>query len=411
LTWNAALLPQSIGIGKKNCFDYSSFSALMYHGHCSLALVLNMNFLVLHFITELDAGGAQTALYRLLKHTDLTGIKPVVVCLYNGDRLMADRIRQLGVPVIDVQLTAWWRIDALWRLYRLLRRERPSILHCWLFHANFLGRIMGRLARVPIIITSRRNVEIGGAWRERLQRGTVELDDKIIAVCEAARQAEIQRSHVSPDKVVTIYNGIDVAPFAVSTRQAIRRELGIDADAFLLGVIGRLHRQKGHVYLFQALRQVRPQFADVRLLVVGDCRLRNELVAQAEREGVADVVIFTGARGDIPEILSALDLFVLPSLWEGLPNVVLEAMAAGLPVVATAVGGTPELIINGETGLLVPPQDADSLAQAILHLLANPEQANAMGRAGRMHVQSKFAMSHSTLATHQLYHDLINGLS
>lgn len=362
---------------------------------------------VLYLITELDAGGAQTVLYHLLTHADLTQVKPVVACLYNGDKLMADKIHQLGVAVIDLQLTAWWRIGALWRLYRLLWQERPYILHCWLFHANFLGRIVGRLARVPIIITSRRNVEIGGAWRERLQRWTAGLDDKIIAVCEAARQAEIRRSQVSPDKVVTIYNGVDVSPFAVSARQAMRRELGIKQDTFLLGVIGRLHRQKGHVYLFWALHQVRRQFADVRLLVVGDGRLHDELVAQAQQEGVADIISFTGARTDVPEILSALDLFVLPSLWEGLPNVVLEAMAAGLPVVATAVGGTPELIIEGQTGLLVTPQDVDSLARAIAQMLENPALARQMGEAGRQHVQTHFTVGQMAGKMEQLYETLL----
>ncbi|MEJ2751041.1 MAG: glycosyltransferase, partial [Anaerolineae bacterium] len=183
---------------------------------------------VLHLITELDAGGAQSALYRLLKHGDSARFRPVVACFYNGDGAAAQRIRQLGIPVVDLDMTGWYRLDALWRLYQLLRRERPFILHCWLFHANFLGRIVGRLARVPIIITARRNVEIGGAWRERLQRWTVGLDDKIIAVCEAARQAEISHSGAPPDKVVTIYNGIDLLPFAVSARQAVRREWGIE---------------------------------------------------------------------------------------------------------------------------------------------------------------------------------------
>lgn len=363
---------------------------------------------ILHLITELDAGGAQSALLRLLEQLDRSRFRPVVACFYNGNGLAARQIRELGIPVLDLGMTAWWRLDALWRLYRLLRRERPYILHCWLFHANFLGRIIGRLARVPIIITSRRNVEIGGRWREWLQRWTANLDDKTVAVCEAARQAEISAAGALPDKVVTIYNGIEAVPYAAADRSVIRREFSIADGAFLLGVVGRLHQQKGHVYLFEALAQVRRRFPDVRLLVVGDGRLRAELAAQTQQQNLTDNIIFTGLRQDIPQILAGLDLFVLPSLWEGLPNVVLEAMAAGLPVVATAVGGTPELVSDDETGLLVPAQDAAALAQAIQRLVENPAMARQMGKSGRQRVRADFSIRKMVEQTEQLYELLLN---
>ena len=362
---------------------------------------------VLYLITELDAGGAQTALYRLLKHADQTRIKPVAACFYNGDKLMANKIRQLGAPVVDLQMTTFWRIDALWRLYKLLRRERPSILHSCLFHANFLGRIVGQLARVPVIITSRRNVEIGGPWRERLKRWTVSLDDKIVAVCAAARQAEIERAGAPPEKVVTIYNGIEPNDYTVNARQTIRREFDVPPSAKLLGTVGRMHPQKGHVYLLTALRRVRERFPDARLLVVGDGRLRAQLQSQVHEQQLEDGVTFTGVRSDIPEILSALDLFVLPSLWEGLPNVILEAMAAGLPVVATAVGGAPELVADGQTGLLVPPAQAEALEQAIMQMLENPAQAKNMGQAGHERVLTHFSLAQTVAATTALYDELL----
>jgi sugar transferase (PEP-CTERM/EpsH1 system associated) len=365
---------------------------------------------VLHLITELDTGGAQTALLRLLTGLDRDRFSSTVACLYNGDGAVAQRIRALGVPVTDLGMTAKWRWDALWRLCRLLRREHPTILHTWMFHANFAGRIVGRLARVPIVVTSRRNVNIGGTLREFLNRWTARLADRVIAVCEMARQAEIERARVSPDKVVTIHNGVDTREFvALDARAATRarRAFGIPAGAPLVGAAGRLHRQKGFADLITALAQVRERFPAVRLLLVGDGELRGDLEAHAQALGLSEVVVFAGLRTDIPEILAGLDLFALPSLWEGLPNVVLEAMAAGLPVAATAVGGTPEIVVDGVTGILVPPQDPEVLAQAITRLLGDPGLRHRMGQAGQERVAQRFTVERMVEQTERLYERLL----
>ena len=365
---------------------------------------------VLHLITELSTGGAQTALLRLLTGLNRDRFFPTIACFYNGDKIVAQQIRALGIPVTDLGMTTKWRLDALWRLYRLLRRERPTILHTWMFHANIPGRVLGRLASVPIIITSRRNENIGGVLRERLNRWTARLDDRVIAVCELARQAEIERATVSPEHVVTIYNGIDAQQFSATNPQVVaqvRQAFGIPVDALLVGTVGRLHRQKGFTDLLTAIAQVQEHILTVRLLLVGDGELRDDLEIQAQSSGLSDVVTFTGARSDVPEILAGLDVFVLPSLWEGMPNVVLEAMAASLPVVATAVGGTPEVVVDGVTGLLVPPRDPDALAQAITRLLRDPDLRRKMGRAGRERVERHFGVERMVQATEALYEELV----
>jgi sugar transferase (PEP-CTERM/EpsH1 system associated) len=365
---------------------------------------------ILYLITELGVGGAQTVLLRLLTGLDRDRFPPTVACLYNGDATVAQDLRALGIPVTDLGMTAKWRWDALWRFYRLLRRERPAILHTWMFHANFVGRIVGRLARVPIVVTSRRNVNIGGTLREFLNRWTARLGDRVIAVCEMARQAEIERARVSPDKVVTIYNGVDTNEFAaLAARAAVRgrRAFGIPAGAPLVGAVGRLHRQKGFADLITALAQVREHLPAVWLLLVGDGDLRGDLEAHAQALGLSEVVAFAGLRTDIPEILAGLDLFALPSLWEGLPNVVLEAMAAGLPVAATAVGGTPEVVVDGITGILIPPQDPEVLAQAITRLLRDPGLRYRMGQAGRERVAQRFTVERMVEQTERLYERLL----
>jgi sugar transferase (PEP-CTERM/EpsH1 system associated) len=365
---------------------------------------------VLHLITELSTGGAQTALCRLLTGLDRNRFSPTVACLYNGDKIVAQQIRAQGIPVTDLGMTAKWRVDAFWRLYRLLRHECPTILHSWMFHANLPGRVLGRLAGVPIIVTSRRNVNIGGVLREYLNRWTARLDDRVIAVCELARQAEIKRARVPPDKVVTIYNGVDAEQFSATNPQVVaqvRQAFGIPVDVPLVGAVGRLHRQKGFADLLTAIAQVQEHIPTVRLLLVGDGELRDDLEIQAQLSGLSNVVTFTGTRSDVPEILAGLDMFVLPSLWEGMPNVILEAMSASLPVVATAVGGTPEVVVDGVTGLLVPPRDPDTLAQAITCLLRDPDLRRKMGRAGRERGEQHFSIKKTVQETEILYETLM----
>jgi glycosyltransferase involved in cell wall biosynthesis len=187
----------------------------------------------------------------------------------------------------------------------------------------------------------------------------------------------------------------------------MRRTFGVQAQGLLVGTVGRLHPQKGFASLLAAVARVRERLPAIRLLLVGGGALRRDLVARAEALGLAEVVIFAGSRGDVPEILAALDLFVLPSLWEGLPNAVLEAMAAGLPVVATAAGGTPEVVVDGETGLLVPPGDVTALAEAIERLLRDPGLRRKMGEAGRKRVEGHFTIEQTVAQTVALYETLL----
>jgi sugar transferase (PEP-CTERM/EpsH1 system associated) len=366
---------------------------------------------VFHLITELDIGGAQTALLGLLARLNRERYWPSVACFYNGEGLMAQRIRALGIPVSDLGMKDKWRVDALWRLYRSLRQARPTILHTWMFHANVIGRIVGRLARVPIVITSRRNLDIGGRHREILHRLTGRLDDCTIAVSELVRKTYIARAGVPEDRVITIHNGVDAERFPIkdaSVAARIRANLGIPLDAPVIGTVGRLHRQKDLASLLTAMVQVRARFPAVRLLLVGEGELRGDLEALAKSLGLVDAVTFAGSRPDVAEILATLDVFVLPSLWEGMPNTVLEAMSVGLPVVATAVGGTPEVVVDGQTGILVPPQEPARLAEAIMLLLQDPEFGRKLGRVGRARVMSQFQISETVRRTETLYEQLLD---
>ena len=365
---------------------------------------------IIHLITDLSTGGTPLALLRLLSAIDRNRYNPTVICFFYGDDFIANEIKNLNIPVINLGMTHRGRFDAFLRLSRSLYDLQPVILHTWLFHANITGRIFGRFYKVPLIIASRRSVNIGGGWREILMRWTSGMNDKIIAVSEAARKAEIESSNVPSDKVVTIYNGIDPLPFTSVSDEAaleIRNSFGIPDDALLLGAIGRLHPAKGFNDLITAMTLLKTETNSIQLLIVGEGELLNQLKLQVHNNNLSRTIKFTGLRNDIPEILSALDVLVSPSLWEGLPNVVLEAMAAGKPVVATSVGGTPEAVVDGETGLLVPPRNPEALATAILRLLGNSELRTRMGHAGRERVLNHFSMQRMVKRTEQLYQELM----
>jgi glycosyltransferase involved in cell wall biosynthesis len=291
-----------------------------------------------------------------------------------------------------------------------MKQNNFVILHTWLFHANILGRVAGSFAKVPVIISSRHNVDIGGWWREYINRWTAPLDDHTIAVCEYVRSIELERARIPESKISTIYNGVDLNRFDHLDSMiclSVRKDLGISSKAPTIGCVGRLHQQKGYPDLLQAFKIVRDQISDIQLVIVGSGKMEKELKSFVKMHNLSDSVTFAGSRSDIPEILNGLDLFVLPSLWEGHPIVLLEAMAVGLPVVATRVGGTTEIVIDGETGLMVPPRNPSQLASAIITLMQNPDLRLKMGQASRQRV-GLFSIESMTSKIEDLYFDLYN---
>ena len=358
----------------------------------------------LYLITELSTGGAQAALLRLLTDLDCGRFSPTVACLYNGDKVVAQEIRQLGIPVTDLGMTARWRWDAFWRLYRLLCRECPTILHTWMFHANIPGRVLGRLAGVPIVISSERTMGQESRWRYWLNRITDPLTDRVVCVSQQVAGFTVRQVGIPRHKTVVIPNGIALHDFEhLPDRQQTRAMLGLSPNQILIGTVARLNPVKRLDVLLQAMVSLR----DVYAVIVGDGSERAQLEAVSGQSGLASRVYFVGQQDDVRPWLAAMDLFVLSSDWEGMSNAVLEAMAASLPVVATAVGGTPEVVVDGETGLLVPPRDPAALAQAIEHLLHDPALRRKMSLAGRERVERHFTIEQTVAQTVALYETLL----
>jgi len=371
---------------------------------------------VLYIIGTLDVGGAERQLVELVCGLDRRRFAASVCCLSHGGPLIGV-LTARGVPVEVIGFRGF-RIfryphcvaAQLIRLLRFVRRERPDIVHGFLFWAYVLGAFSARAARVPRVVASRRSLGHFKADKPHFlffERLANRLTNLLVANSEAVRQDVIRQERVPAEKVRVIHNGINVSRYRVAPDETLRDALDIPEGHTVVTVIANLIQYKGHRFLLEACRIVRERYPRIVVLLVGDGPCRAELEGMANRLGLASTVRFLGSRTDIPQVLALTDLVAHPSLEEGFPNAVLEAMAAGKAVVATDVGGISEAVVHGETGLLVPPGDPTVLAEAIVQLLQDPARAAAMGRAGQERAISRFGMDRMVRETEGLYEELL----
>jgi glycosyltransferase involved in cell wall biosynthesis len=301
----------------------------------------------------------------------------------------------------------------LWRLLALVRARRPHIVHGLLFHGCVAAAILGRLAGTRVVVASRRNL---GYSRSRtphcraLEWLANRLTNLVIANSQAVREQVLRQEGLSADRVAVVHNGIDTRAFEPIPEQQVwdlRRRLALDGRWPVVGVVANLIDYKGLQYFLPAWASVVAKHQKAVALLVGDGPLRGSLEAQARAQGLGDAVRFLGYRADVPALLGLMDLVVQPSLEEGFSNAVLEAMGAGKPVVATAVGGIPEAVIDGETGRLVPARDAGALAGAILEVVGSSAESARLGEAARRRVREQFEIDVMVRRHEQLYADVL----
>lgn len=367
-------------------------------------------FSVVHVAETVGWAGGEAYLLKLAATLDRRRFRLGVVVPEQG--LLVNRLKTLGVPTWEVPLThRLVSVSALRRLIAVFRRERPVIVQSHGARSNVYTRLAGWCAGVPIVLSTVHNslFDYGvGTVRQHIyvltERLTSPLAYRIIAVSHAVTRDLIHRYGIGADRVVTIQNGIDALAFTPQRpRASVLEELGLRPGDQVIGITGRMTQQKGHDLLFQALRRLVPKFPRLRCLIIGDGPLESWLKQQAAELSLIPHCIFTGARSDVADLLSVLEIAVLPSRSEGLPFAMLEAMALGKPVVATRVGGNAEAIEEGKTGLLTPPEDSVAIADAIAFLLEHSDEAARMGELGRQRVREQFSLTRMVTELERVY--------
>lgn len=366
---------------------------------------------IVHLVIAGDVAGGQLVALRLLRAAQERGHEVAVVA--PGDGPFVDLLRAEGVPVHFADVSRTFRLTGLRRLVRILRRERADILHTHTaLAANVLARIAGRIAHARVV--SHLHIEnhfrpgrLPAAAMRTLDNVSVRLAARVFAVSESTRDALVRQGY-PPHLIEVVPNGIDLAEATGGRVPGLRAGLGIPDGTPLVGEVGRLCAVKGQRELIEAFATA-PD--DAWLVLVGadleqGGAYEHELRAIAATAGVAERVVFAGYRSDVHALIEELDVLALPSWIEGMPLVALEAMAHGKPVVATPVGGTPEVVADGVTGLLVPVRDPERLGAALGELLADPERARRLGEAGRDRVRERFSATASTDRVLEVYDEL-----
>ena len=364
---------------------------------------------ILHIQKVAKVAGSENHLLTLLPPLRAHGVVPHMLVLEDGDCRPDEFVERMeGAGVRTARLPIRHDVDPglVPRLARFIRRGGYDAVHTHLLHADLYGRLAGRLTGVKVLSSYHCDDP------EHLIPGVRQMDavtaracHRIICISAAVRDYVRDRIGVPARLLTVVHYGLepgDGAPPAVP----LRAQLGIPADAPVVGMVGRLTEQKGHVYLLDAFARLRARHPGAWLVLVGDGELRAPLEKQAAELGIADRVRFTGYRADGAALMREMDVVVAPSIWEGFGLVLLEGMAAARPIVASRVSAIPEIVLDGETGTLVPPRDPAALADAIGALLADPARAASYGAAGRARLAACFTVEKMVRETAGVYRSL-----
>ncbi|MEA2574476.1 MAG: hypothetical protein QOH93_1774 [Chloroflexia bacterium] len=368
-----------------------------------------MKLNVVQMVDVTGRGGAEKVLVDLALRLDRTRFNVTVVATRatGNYQPLLDAAR---VRTMVVERNSRWESHKMLGLVRYMRKQPVHVLHTHLFGANTWGRVLGKLAGVPVIIahehwSSKAQREV---WVDRL---LYRLSNRILVPSEASKRLVMEMEKIPARYLDVTYNGVDISRFKPGLEAAdARRELGICAEDVVIGTVGRLSPEKGgQDDLLWAANELRKSHPRVRLLIIGDGPLRPELERYAGELGMLDdgAALFTGTRDDIARLLSAMDVFVLPSHKEALPVAVLEAMSMCLPVVATNIGGVPEVVQDGSTGLLVEPGDRPALKQVLVRLVTDRELAHRLGAAAQASVHAHFTVDKMVQHVEELYERLM----
>ncbi len=367
---------------------------------------------VLHLIETSDPDGAERMMVHLATRLG-PEYRSEAALIRNG--WLGSALRSQGIPVTMLRYESrgsfanLYDLATLRDLLTLIRERHVAILHTHEFFMNTLGLIASRLTGVPVVAT----VHERNYYPDRLRRRVAyrlfgRFAQQMVTVSEGLRDLLTERIGIPPDRIRVVPNGVTIDEIpSQETVLGLRQSLGFNQQSLLVGTVGRLHPKKGHKYLIEGAVHVVRRFPGVVFLIVGGGELHDELEAQARALGVAPYFRFLGHREDVRDLLPLLDIFVLPSLSEGMPLALLEAMAAGIPPVATRIGGVNEVVEDGKTALIVPPKDTRALADSIITLLEDRPLAQEMGEAARQVATRRFSVGRMVEDYKEIYTGLI----
>jgi len=364
---------------------------------------------LLQLITELERGGAEILLLELVKALPEKNFD-IKVGYLRGQGTLVKEFKTNKIDITFFNIRSRFDIIGIFKLIFFLKKHCFDIVHTHLIDADIFGYIAAKIAQVPVIVSTKHNTDtfrkkkLPAVWLDTFLANN---STKVIAVSAAVKDFLIKFQKINPNNIEIIYNGVDLKKInrTIDIKQA-KTALRINPEDYVIGCIARFDEQKGHRYLVQAINKVLAKIKNVFFVFVGTGRLESKIKERINQLNLNDKVKFLGQRDDINNILSALDVFVLPSVWEGLGIVLLEAQAAYLPVVATKVDGIAEVVKDGVTGLLVPAKDAQSLAAAIINLIEDNDKAQQYGKNGHEFVAQNFTIEKMANKIETLYYNL-----
>lgn len=356
-------------------------------------------------ITDLSIGGIELVNLNLASHLDKSRFEVTLVCWRGGGPLLT-RVKEGDFKLVIFNLPSWNFIWNIYRYYKEMKRLQIDVLHG---NPGTYARVAAYIAGVPVIISSLHNMYPNlNKIILNMNRLLGKITDRFVAVSDAVGRYTSKIEWIGSKKLEKIYNGINMESFTNLPEKAkTRKELGFTYNVSLVATVGRLTDQKGVDIFIRSCMEISRQYKRVRFIIVGEGPCRKDLENLVEDLGMEEEIEFWGARHDIPKILSALDIMVVPSRWAGFELTLAEAMAAGVPVVASKVGPIPEVIADGETGILVPAEDPKALADAVIQLLGDSSLRKRMGEAGKKRVLEKFTVQKMVSQYEALYERLV----
>lgn len=367
---------------------------------------------VMLLISSLEHGGAERQVIELMRTLDRDRFAPFV-CSLSSYVPLAEGLPDTRRDLEIVEKRWKYDVTTIPRAASVMRNRRVSIVQAFLFDAEMVGRLAGRLAAVPVVIASERNTDYQRSWVQKTcLRLTDRLFDLMIANSEAGKRFNQRTLGIAPDRIRVVYNGVDIERFRPADRMTARRELGIDAEAMVVGMVAMFKRQKSYQDFLGVARDLLSRFPQTWFVCVGgplpdgdqdSLDYHHEMKALAGRLGLASRCLFLGTRNDMPEVYSMCDVTVLTSTYEGTPNVLLESMACGVPVVATDASDNPRVVPDGRVGFLVPVGDTAQMSARVGELLADPSRRCAFGARAREWVTREFSTGMLARRTEEVY--------